>query len=198
MRQRNFLLFPVLVMLTVSGLPALADDGPVHKTILGLTERARLVDLDISLDAKLDTGAVSASLSAYDVKTFERDGDDWVRFRIGADGLNDEYRELPLDDTVRIRRRLADIDEDARSYTERPVVRLMVCIGDRQVPMRVNLTDRRNFSYPLLVGAEGLTDLRAIIDPSEDASAGAPACDMTLGEVDEDEGTDGNAGGNDD
>ncbi|WP_111658008.1 ATP-dependent zinc protease family protein [Isoalcanivorax indicus] len=171
--------------MTVLPVSAVAESEPVHKVILGLIEQAHVDELDLTVEAKLDTGAVSASLSAYDIEIFERNGDDWVRFRLGTEGDDAEQRELPLDHKVRIRRRLADIDDEAKTYTRRPVVRLMVCIGERQVPMRVNLTDRRNFSYALLIGAEGLTDLRSIIDPSQENSAGAPECGMTLGEAGE-------------
>jgi len=190
MRQTRFSLalpLAILVIMTAFPMSATAEDEPVHKVILGLIEQAYIEDLDISLDAKLDTGAVSASLSAYDVETFKRGGEDWVRFRLGSEGDDAEQRELPLDHKVRIRRRLADIDDDAKTYTRRPVVRLMICIGERQVPMRVNLTDRRNFSYALLIGAEGLTDLRSLIDPSEEKTAGTPECGMTLGEATDEE-----------
>ncbi|MBZ2189264.1 RimK/LysX family protein [Alcanivorax sp. JB21] len=167
-----------------------ADDYQAsnHKVIFGLHEHARIEALEVSVEAKLDTGAVSASLSAYDINMFERDGEDWVSFRLGIDGADKDEMELPLDTTVRIRRRLADIDEETqRTYTRRPVVRLMVCIGERQVPMRVNLTDRRNFSYPLLIGSEGLRDMRSLIDPDQEFSAGQPLCSVTLGMEDEGE-----------
>ncbi len=38
------------------------------------------------LKAKMDTGALTASLSAKDIETFTRDGEDWVRFRLGHQG----------------------------------------------------------------------------------------------------------------
>ena len=183
--------FLALVFLAAAGR-AVADEADDHqagnhKVILGVLEHARIEALDLAVEAKLDTGAVSASLSAYDIDMFERDGDEWVSFRLGVEGADKDKMELPLDTTVRIRRRLADTDEDQRTYTRRPVVRLMVCIGERQVPMRVNLTDRRNFSYPLLVGAEGLRDLRSLIDPDQEFSAGKPLCSVTLGMEDEGE-----------
>lgn len=184
--------FMAVMVLASPGLAAAdeanGDQYGNHKVIFGLHEHARIDALDLSLEAKLDTGAVSASLSAYDIDMFERDDEEWVSFRLGVDGADKDKMELPLDTTVRIRRRLADIDEETqRTYTRRPVVRLTVCIGERQVPMRVNLTDRRNFSYPLLIGSEGLRDLRSLIDPDQEFSTGQPLCSVTLGMEDEGE-----------
>lgn len=180
----------LLLALLVTPLGAMAQ-GAVeinHKVILGLHEEARIKELGLDIKAKLDTGAVSASLSAYDIQPVMRDGEEWVRFRLGiADDAG--WRELPLDDTVRIRRRIADMDGDlTQTATSRPVVRLTVCVGEREVPMRVNLTDRRNFSYALLVGAEGLRDLRSLVDPAQAFSSGSPRCTVTLANLDDEHG----------
>ena len=171
-------------LILASGLVALAsgtaaDSVPTgqHKTIYGVHEHARINELDLGLEAKLDTGAVSASLSAYDIETFERDGEDWVRFRVGVKSAGDKAVELPLDHTVRIRRRVQDLHPEAeKTYTQRPVVSLTLCVGDRAATMRVNLTDRRNFDFPLLIGSEGLAQLHSIIDPQLSYSVGTPSC----------------------
>lgn len=180
----------LLLALLATPLGAMAQ-GAVeinHKVILGLHEEARIKELGLDIKAKLDTGAVSASLSAYDIQPVMRDGEEWVRFRLGiADDAG--WRELPLDDTVRIRRRIADMDGDlTQTATSRPVVRLTVCVGEREVPMRVNLTDRRNFSYALLLGAEGLRDLRSLVDPAQAFSSGSPRCTVTLANLDDEHG----------
>lgn len=180
----------LLLALLATPLGAMAQ-GAVeinHKVILGLHEEARIKELGLDIEAKLDTGAVSASLSAYDIQPVMRDGEEWVRFRLGvADDAG--WRELPLDDTVRIRRRIADMDGDlTQTATSRPVVRLTVCVGEREVPMRVNLTDRRNFSYALLLGAEGLRDLRSLVDPAQAFSSGSPRCTVTLANLDNEHG----------
>lgn len=184
------LLQMLLLSLVAAPLGAVAQGGVEihHKVILGLHEEAQIKELGLALKAKLDTGAVSASLSAYDIEPFMRDGEEWVKFRLGVPG-DAGWRELPLDDTVRIRRRIADMDGDlTQTATSRPVVRLTVCVGEREVPMRVNLTDRRNFSYALLVGAEGLRDLRSLVDPAQAFSSGSPRCTVTLANLDHEDG----------
>lgn len=147
-----------------------------HKVIFGLHENVTISELDLDLEAKLDTGAVSASLSAYDIELFDKNGDEWVRFRLGAKEYAGQKVELPVDKTVRIRRRKEDVADNEKTYSERVVVRLGVCIGGREVPMRVNLADRRNFNFALLVGSEGLREIGALVDSSLEFATGSPQC----------------------
>jgi len=51
----------------------------------GAVECVALPELDLVLRARVDSGAVTASLNAVDIQEFERDGDAWVRFRIPRD-----------------------------------------------------------------------------------------------------------------
>jgi hypothetical protein len=44
------------------------------KTVYGYVEKAKLVDVNLFLPAKLDTGAKSASLSAIDIQEIEKNG----------------------------------------------------------------------------------------------------------------------------
>lgn len=165
-----------LVCLLLSGEAVMAKEFN-HKVIFGLHEKVSVPELGLQLEAKLDTGAVSASLSAYDIELFEKDDEEWVRFRLGAESHQGQKVELPVDKTVRIRRRKEDVADNEKTYSERIVVRLKVCIGGREVPMRVNLADRRNFNFPLLVGSEGLREIGALVDSSLEFAAGNPHCD---------------------
>src|SRR5690625_1362865 len=160
----------------LSGGAAMAKEFN-HKAIFGLHEEVAIPELGLQLEAKLDTGAVRTSLSAYAIETFTKDDEECVRFRLGV--ARDEGRkvELPVDKTVRIRRRKEDVADNEKTYSERIVVRLKVCIGGREVPMRVNLADRRHFNFPLLVGSEGLRDIGALVDSSLEFAAGNPHCD---------------------
>jgi hypothetical protein len=146
--------------------------------IYGVSEKALLPELELELPAKLDTGAVTASLSAVNIRIFERDGGDWVRFDLAVEGeLEGETLELPVVRTSEIRRRAADVGEDdPRTHTSRPVIEMDVCLGEHRHTLEVNLTDRTAFSYPLLIGSTGLQQFQAAVDPSQEYTAGRPAC----------------------
>lgn len=153
-----------------------------NKTVLGLNENAQLTELNLTLPAKLDTGAQTASLSAQDIQHFEKDNEPWVRFRLAIKGVDSAVLERPVARISKIKRRAGDYnpEQDGKSYTPRPVIDMEVCIGNRLRSIEVNLTDRSSFQYPFLIGSDALTRFGAIIDPSITYAAGKPDCTTNL------------------
>lgn len=148
-----------------------------NKTIYGLNEHVALLDFDLDVPAKLDTGAQTASLSARDIERFKRDGESWVRFYLAVDEAHAHPIERPLTRISRIKRRAGDFDpEEDKTYTARPVIELQLCMGKAMRSIEVNLTDRSAFQYPLLIGSDALTRFGALIDPSLTYVAGKPGC----------------------
>ena len=156
--------YALLLLAAAISLPTMADEQP---DLYGRYELIKLPVLGQTLKAKMDTGAMTASLSAKDIESFERDGQDWVRFRLAVDGAEDTVYEHPL---VRI----AEIKEVA--YSQRPVIEMPICLGEEERTIEVNLTDRSTFSYPLLIGASAMRDLGAAVDPAERYTRDRPQC----------------------
>lgn len=160
----------LFVNLAVAGTPY------KNKQIYGLHEHVHLHGLDVSLKAKLDTGATTSSLSAKNIERFKRGNAPWVRFELAYKEAPAQVYELPLARISKIKRRADDLDnEDDKSYTARPVVKILVQLGEREELIEVNLADRSQFLYPFLLGARGLKDLGAVVDPSLRYTAGKPA-----------------------
>jgi hypothetical protein len=176
----------LLALLLVLSPFAVMADLSSGKMIYGLHEKVHIKELGITVPAKLDTGADSASLSARYIRTFERDGVEMVEFDLAIDrddredwGITTEQWddvELPLSGHVRIKRRAESVSPGERDYSRRPVVTLTVCMGKRQEQIEVNLTDRSEFRYPLLIGSEALQGLGALVDPSLSMAVGQPGC----------------------
>jgi hypothetical protein len=178
MRVKAFFL-----LLCVLTLPTASLAG--NKTIYGLTENVGLPDFGLEVEAKLDTGAQTASLSARDITRFKRKGESWVRFYLAVDSAHAHPIERPLARISRIKRRAGDYDpEEEKTYTARPVIELDLCMGKAKRTIEVNLTDRTAFQYPLLIGSDALTRFGALVDPSRTFIAGKPGC---LNESDADE-----------
>ena len=173
---------PIVVFLLLLLAQGQVAAEPLGKRIFGLEESVALEQLGLTVAAKLDTGADSSSLDARAIRQFSEAGQDWVSFDI-ADGEGWRTVTLPLADQVRIRRRSESLQSGQRGYSRRPVVTLDLCLGDRQVPARVNLTDRSNFQYPLLLGVDVLRELAVLVDPSASQTAGLPRCPAIAGEV---------------
>lgn len=58
----------------------LPQDGPL---ILGAHECVAFPEQGLVLRARIDSGANTSALNAWDLQEFERDGESWVRFRMG-------------------------------------------------------------------------------------------------------------------
>ncbi|MBX9756194.1 MAG: ATP-dependent zinc protease, partial [Pseudomonadaceae bacterium] len=146
----------LLALLALVALPALAAEP----TLYGRYEKIGLPELKQTLKAKMDTGAYTASLSARDIELFKRDGEEWVRFRLAAKGVDDTLYEHLVARISKIKNRAEESDdEDAVAISKRPVIDLQLCLGDQLRTVEVNLVDRSGFNYPLLIGAKALREL---------------------------------------
>ena len=130
--------------------------------VFGWVENAYIEPWGIAVKAKLDSGALTSSLDARDIEMFEKDGEEWVRFRLkledqeSGDTFSDQIeRPLYREQTVR----------GAGGRDERPVVLMDVCMGDTIYEEQFSLRDREEMIYPLLLGRRtishlGLLDVR--------------------------------------
>jgi hypothetical protein len=151
-------------------VPEVAGAREKSKTIFGYVERVVISDQGFSLKAKLDTGAETSSLDARNIKRFRRNGERMVRFEV----LDPETGQLvtlerPLARIVRIR-------QNDGPYERRPVVRMWLCIGHLLQRVEVNLVDRADFIYPLLIGRSAMRGA-IIVDP-ELTFTTRPKCDL--------------------
>ena len=139
-----------------------------NKSIYGLYEQVHIKELgNVAIKAKLDTGALTSSFSAKNVAIFNKNGQPWVRFQPQVEGLNLPTIEKPLIRYSKIKTRNDDIrDDEDKSHTQRPVVKLNVCFDGQAHEIEVNLTDRSRFNYPLLIARTALVQFKAIVDPS--------------------------------
>jgi hypothetical protein len=144
----------VMLMVFTSGVKAENRD----LEIVGWIENARLMDPGISLKAKLDTGAETSSLDVNIIKKFRKDDKRWVRFLV-SDRETGEEQVL-----VRERLRTVSIVRHDGKRQSRPVVEMKICVASRVLNAEVSLSDRSEFTYPLLLGRKALESF-ALVDP---------------------------------
>lgn len=116
-----------------------------EKQIIGWLEYAQIKNSDLQLKAKIDTGATTSSLNANIIKTFTRDKEKWIRFSITNKGEQTVILERKVQRYVNIKRKLA-------LSLKRPVINLGICVGKVFQIQEVNLADRKNFEYQMLIG----------------------------------------------
>lgn len=154
-------------LLTLS-LLLIAFATPAHaaeeRTIIGRVEDAVLQDYGIMYKARIDSGAGVSSLHAKILsikKSKSRNKPDRVVFEIYDEQGNPKEIELPIVEWQNIKKK------GSLGFSKRPVVRLDICLGGKQVDARVNLADRHQFLYPLLIGRNTLNAGDFLIDPAQ-------------------------------
>ncbi len=129
-------------------------------TVLGWREWLALPVLGIpAIKAKVDTGARSSTLHAFQLEVYRDGGVERVRFAIhplrGRDDL------VLVCDTEVLDRRVVS---DSGGHRERRVViETPVLIGDREWPVEVTLTNRDTMMFRMLLGRTALAG-RYVVD----------------------------------
>lgn len=132
-----------------------------EKTTIGWREWVRLPELEGAVvKAKVDTGARTSSLHAFDLTETERDGETWIEF---------SFHPLQRDeDTVaRGAARLVDRRKVTASsgHSElRYVVETELELNEHSFPIEMTLTRRDAMGFRMLLGRRALRD-HAIVDP---------------------------------
>jgi len=141
-------------------LPPMATTaGKMHLPIIGAVEWAKIEPSGLLVESRIDTGADTTSIHAEDIQLVEKDGKRYVRFVL-IDAVNGEE----LQQELRLRRRVL-IKQNDGPYDRRYVVRMWVTLGKTKSRIDVNLSDRSDFKYPMLIGRNFLTD-SMIVDVS--------------------------------
>ncbi len=129
-----------------------------------------LPGLDVEwIKAKSDTGARSSSLHAFDLETFERDGQRWVRFEIHPwqRSINDaRVVEVPMADERAVK------SSSGRAQL-RPVIRTVLRINGIETEIDLTLTRRDEMGFRMLLGREALRG-RFVVDPGRSYLTGRP------------------------
>lgn len=145
MKPRHYITFSVVSMIFASQAQAEAMQP------IGWIENVQLNTHDLVMTAKIDTGADNSSVHADKIEIFERDGRKVVRFEIANTSGESRILEKPLI-------RIAQIKRKGAEPLQRPVVNLDLCIGNTVKTAQINLANRGNFKYRMLIGRSYLKD----------------------------------------
>ena len=106
---------------------------------------------EITLKAKVDTGAKSSSLHCNCITPIKQNGQEWVSFSVE----NDKGEIVKIQKPVR---RVASIKRHFGKEQRRYVIRLGVCMGSVFRETDVTLVDRTGFNYSMLIGRRFMED----------------------------------------
>ncbi len=139
------------------------ESTPTHDIVLGSIESVTINSIKQTFDARIDTGSATSSLNAIDIKKFERNGENWVRFHLADSTKSEEEKntwiEAPVLRYVKIRQSTTD------EVVRRPVIELWVKVGKIHEKAQFTLADRSHMNHPILLGREFIRDI-ALVDVS--------------------------------
>ena len=127
--------------------------------LIGWREWLALPSLGLpAIKAKIDTGALSSSLHVASLESFERDGRTWLRFAVAPRRRGRLVRcEAPATDR-------RDVTDSGGRTTRRWFVQTEIVLGGRRFRAEINLTNRGDMLFPMLLGRTALRG-RFRIDP---------------------------------
>ncbi len=116
---------------------------------IGWIENIRFQEHDFAVTAKIDTGADHSSLDSTDWRSFQKDNFEWIRFTLRNNQGESQVFEKPLERYAEIKRKKAE-------PVKRPVIEMDLCLAGKNITVPVNLADRGNFHYRMLIGRSAL------------------------------------------
>ena len=137
------------------------------KEVIGTYEKVKIDRIGLIFKAKIDTGAKNSSLNSKNINIINRNGVTWVKFDVANNDGKSATLERPLKRFVHIKRKKADAQE-------RPAVLLNICLGGVLKEVEVNLVNRDNFNFQMLIGRSFLHN-NFIVDVSESYTS-EPRC----------------------
>ncbi|MDB9495726.1 RimK/LysX family protein [Spirulina subsalsa CS-330] len=129
--------------------------------LIGWREYLTLPALGIDpIKAKIDTGARSSALHAFDIEQIERDGIVLMQFKV-----HPQQRSTAL--TIEAEAPLLDqrtVKSSGGHAQLRPVVKTWVTVGEQTWPIELTLTSRDQMGFRMLLGREAIRR-RFWVDP---------------------------------
>ncbi len=145
-------------------------DEPNSLPTIGWREYVSLPDLKIpAIKVKVDTGARSSSLHAFEMELYRKDGLDYVRFKIHPVQRNDQLVvevETPVFDVRCVR-------SSSGESSARPVIVTVVELLGVAWPIELTLANRDQMGFRMLLGREAIRG-RMLVDPSNSYFGGKP------------------------
>ena len=138
--------------------------------VIGWREWVGLPDLGIKwIKVKVDTGARSSSLHAFDLEDFEREGEKWVRFSIHPvqrkSGKTVEAEAKVLE--------YRSVRSSSGKASMRPVIVTDISLLGISWPVELTLANRDEMGFRMILGREAFRK-RFVVDAGSSYYGGKP------------------------
>ena len=128
---------------------------------IGWREWLDLPDLNVhAIKAKIDTGARSSALHAFDIETFVVNGRSLVRFVVHPYQKDSEYSISAEAELLEWR----EVRNSGGQVQSRPVISTLVHLGGLSWPIELTLTNRDVMGFRMLLGRQAV-QRRFLVNP---------------------------------
>ena len=132
-----------------------------EKRVIGWREWLAIPTLGIErIKAKIDTGARTSALHAYDLEPFQQDGVPWIRFTVRPLQRNSKLVFACTAPVVDQREVTSSTGQTERRY----VVEVEIAMGGETWPVEMTLAARDEMGFRMLLGRTAVEG-RMIVDP---------------------------------
>ncbi len=146
-----------------------------NKILIGGREVIYFPELDLSLRAKIDTGAKTSSLHATDLQVFTKNDQQWISFTTVNEATgqaSNVHCEFPVYDHRRVR------SSNGQAHW-RYVIKTEIQLGKFQEKIQLTLADRSKMQYPMLLGRSAMVK-HLLVAPGEAYLQGSPPLLVSL------------------
>ena len=138
--------------------------------VIGWREWVGLPDLGIkTIKAKVDSGARSSSLHAFEIREFKKDGGNWVRFKVHPIQRSNDKVVVVESKVLEYR----SVRSSSGKASERPVILTNVELRGVVWPVELTLANRDEMGFRMLLGREAFRD-RFLVDGGKSYYGGKP------------------------
>lgn len=124
----------------------------------------------IEMKVKVDTGADTSSLHAFNTERFDREGIEYVRFEIHPKQRS-KKPTIPCEAPVVKERKVKNPGGRAEL---RPVIRTKLIIAGKEIDALINLTTRDEMTFRMLLGRRTIRK-HFLVDPGRSYLGGRPS-----------------------
>ena len=134
-----------------------------ERSIIGWREWLDLPDLGIeNIKAKVDTGARSSALHAFEIESWESGERTLIRFRVHPQQRDNRHSIEATAELIEWRR----VKNSGGQSQLRPVIRTPVRLGEHRWEIELTLTDRDVMGFRMLLGRLALRK-RFLVHPNK-------------------------------